>query len=342
MSHVQSINISSSTILRTVLILLAFWFLFLIRDILLILFAAVVLAWAVEPLAARASRYRVPRAVTVAGVYLAAIGLLSLVVTLLIPAVTEQVKSLAEVLPSVVAELQSWIRLPGSAQPEIVQQAQQVLNRVGDSLANFSTGLLQQTRNIFSGVVSVIFVFVITFYLVIEKEPLKKMFRILLPKEHLPYVNQILDKAQRQVGRWVVAQLTLGIIVGAVVGIGLWLLGVPYALVLGIIAGILEIVPAIGPVVAAIPGVIIAASHGWVLGIATLVFYWIVQQFENHILVPNIMKRAIGLNPLVTLIAVLLGARLIGMAGVILAVPAATVLSVFLADVFASDEELAG
>lgn len=337
----QNITISSSTILRTILILLAFWFLYLIRDILLILFAAVVLAWAIEPVAARAARYRIPRVVTVVGVYGAVIVLLSVIVTLLIPPVTEQVRSLAQALPGVVAPLQTWLRLPGVDQ-EIVGQAQQVLNRVGNSLGNLGLGLVQQTRSILSTAVSIIFIFVITFYLVIEKDPLKKMCRLLLPKEHIPYVNQILEKAQRQVGRWVVAQLTLGIIVGGVVGLGLWLLGVPYALVLGIIAGILEIVPAIGPVVAAIPGVIIAATHGWVLGVAALVFYWIVQQLENHLLVPNIMKRAIGLNPLVTLIAVLLGARLVGIAGVILAVPAATILSVFLADVFASDEDLAG
>lgn len=342
MPSFQNINVSSSTIFRTILILVAFWFLYVIRDILLIFFAAVVVAWAIEPVAKRLSRFRVPRAVTVVSVYVLGIALISLVVTLLIPPVTQQISSLTQALPGVVAQLESWLKLPGLNQAAVVEQGQQLLTRVGNSLTNVGLVIVQRTRGVLSNFFSVIFVFVISFYLVIEKEPLKKMFRLLLPKEHVPWVNRMLDKAQQQVGRWVVAQLTLGIIMGVVVGVGLWLLGIPYALVLGLIAGMLEIVPTIGPVLAAVPGVLIGATQGWVLGLATLALYWVGQVLENNILVPNIMKKAVGLNPLVTLVAVLLGARLMGVAGVILAVPAATVISVFLSDIFASEEERAG
>ncbi len=330
----QNVNISSSTIFRTILVLIGFWFLYVIRDILLILFAAIVVAWAIEPLARQLARYRIPRAVTVVSVYILGIGLISLVVSLLIPPLTAQVRGLAQSLPGVAAHFNQWLELPGIDQVQIVEQAQGLLGRLGDSLANAGAGLVARTRGVLSSFFSAIFVFVITFYLVIEHDPVKKLCRILLPKEHVAWVNTLLDKAQRQVARWVVAQLLLGIIVGSVVGVGLWMLGIPYALVLGLIAGILEIIPAIGPVLAAVPGVIIGATQGWALGLATLGLYWVVQQLENHILVPNIMRRAIGLNPLVTLIAVLLGARLIGIAGVILAVPAATILSVFLSDLF--------
>ncbi|MEK7557089.1 MAG: AI-2E family transporter [Patescibacteria group bacterium] len=340
MAQWQKIDVSSSTIFRIILILVGVWFIYIIRDILLVLFAAIVLAWAIEPLARYLSRFRIPRAVTVIAVYVAAIAIVALVVTILIPPVTEQVRSLAQVLPQLVGQVEGWLQLPGVTEGEVVGQAQQFLTRVGESLGNVGAGLLQQTRNVLSNVVLVIFVFVITFYLVIEKDPLKKLFRLLLPREHTAYVDRIIDKVQQQIARWIRAQLLLGVVVGVVVGLGLWLLGVPYALVLALIAGVLEIVPAIGPVLAAIPGVAIGATQGWVLGLATLGFYWAVQQLENHVLVPNIMRKAVGLNPIVTLIAVLLGARLIGIAGVVLAVPAAMIISVFLADFFSAEEEL--
>lgn len=342
MAEWQKIDISSSTIFRAVLILLGFWFLYLIRDILLILFAAVVISWTIEPLANRLQRFKIPRAVTVLLVYVSALTILSGVVSLLVPVIVSQIQSLAQILPAVVSHVEDWIRVSVFQSPAAVAQVQDLLTKFGDNLANIGVDVFARTRSVFSGIVSLLFVFVITFYLVLEREPLKKLFRILLPPEHHPYVEGIIDKARTKIGRWVRAQLILGIIVGSVVGISLWLLGVPFALLLGVIAGILEIIPTIGPVLAAVPGVIIGFSQGWVLGLVTLVLYWLVQQLENHILVPNIMRRAVGLNPLVTLIAVLLGARLIGVVGIILAVPAATILSIFLLDVFGSEEEKPG
>lgn len=338
----QKIDVSSSTILRTILILLGFWFLYLIRDILLILFAAVVLAWAIEPLAAWLSRWKIPRGATVLLVYVVGLAVLSGVVSLLVPPLASQLKGVALQLPDIVAQVEEWVGVRGLQGDAVIGPVQDFLSRFGEKLANASVNIFQQTRNVFSGVLSLAFVFVLTFYLVIARDPLKKFVSLVLPKQHVPYAHQVLDKAQRMVGRWVLAQLVLGIIVGTIVGVGLWLLGVPFALLLGLIAGLFEIVPMIGPVLAAIPGVIVGVSQGWVLGLSTLGLYWLTQQFENHVLVPNIMKKAVGLNPLVTLLAVLLGGRLIGVVGVILAVPAAVVISAFITDLFSSEEELAG
>lgn len=342
MANVQKIDISSSTIFRAILILLGFWFLYLIRDILLILFAALILAWAIEPLARHLQKWRIPRGATVVLVYIAGLAVLSGVVSLLVPPLARQVSSAAQSLPGIVAQVETWVGVRGLQTDAIIGQVQTLLSRFGESLANASFNIFQQTRSVFSGVFSVVFVFVLTFYLVIAKDPLKKFFSLVLPRAHVPYAHRILDKAQKKVGRWVLAQLVLGIIVGTIVGVGLWLLGVPFALLLGLIAGLFEIVPMIGPVLAAIPGVIVGVSQGWVLGLATLGLYWLTQQFENHVLVPNIMKKAVGLNPLVTLLAVLLGGRLAGVVGVILAVPAAAVISVFITDLLAKEEESAG
>lgn len=340
---VQKIDISSSTIFRTILILVGFWFLYIIQDVLLMLFASIVLAAGIEPVAKWAQKYKVPRALTVVLVYVAVLAILSLVVTLMIPPLATQVTQMAQVVPQAFDRVEGWVGGTFPINEEtLVTQVQDFLNRFGSSLANASFNVFQQTRNVVSGFVSVLFVFVITFYLVMEQDALKKFFRVILPKEHVAYVDGVVDRAQKQIGRWIIGQLVLGVIMGLIVGIGLWLIGVKFALVLGILAGVMEIIPVIGPIIAAIPAVIIGLSQGPVLGLGTVVFYILVQQAENHLLVPNIMKRAVGLSPLVTLIAVLLGARLIGVVGVILAVPAATIIKVFLSDIFSGEEELAG
>ncbi len=128
-------------------------------------------------------------------------------------------------------------------------------------------------------------------------------------------------------------QLFLGVIVGVLVYIGLSLLGIRFALLLAIIAGILELVPYIGPVLSAIPAVILAFFQAPILALWILILYIVVQQLENYLLVPVIMKKVVGLNPVVVIIALLIGGKLLGILGIILAVPAAAVLAEFFKDI---------
>lgn len=341
-----SIDITASSIFRTVLILLGVWFLYLIWDVLLMLFAAVVVASAIGPVANYLERYRIPRAGSVALVYVVLILALSGAVTLMIEPLVTQVRQLAQAVPSIVGYLEQFVVFaPDVERTEVINAVQQGLLRFGDSLRNISVNIFQGAGTFVSGIVTFLFVFVLAFYLVVERDALKKFARLVTPHAHLAYVERSIERAQRGVGRWMLAQLALGIIVGTLVGVGLWIIGVPYALLLGILAGVMEIVPVIGPIVAAIPGVIVGLTQSLLVGAIALGFYILVQQFENHVLVPNIMRRAVGLHPLVTILAVLLGARLAGVSGAILAVPLATVISIFLSDIFAApkiEDELAG
>ncbi|MBI3273951.1 MAG: AI-2E family transporter [Candidatus Colwellbacteria bacterium] len=331
----QKIDISSSTIFRTILILLAFWFFYLIRDILVILLGAIVVAAAIEPVANRLQRYRLPRVVSVLAVYIAILAILALVVTLILPILVQQTTQLVQALPHVLLVAQDVLGniLPGSSET-LIHQLQGGLARFSDAFGNIGINVFQQTRSVFGNIVSVVFMFVIALYLVIEENALMKFFRIIVPAEHQTYVNNALGRVQYKLGRWVLGQVTLGIIIGVTVAVGLTLMGVPYALALGLLAGVLEIIPYIGPILAGLSATIVAFSASWVLGLATLVFFILVQQAESHFIIPNVMKKATGLNPLVTLIAVLLGARLAGVAGIILSVPVASMIGIFFSDVF--------
>lgn len=335
MAELQRIDVTSRTIFRIVLIVVAFWFVYVIRDVLLMLFGAVVIAAAIQPLADKLQRRRVPRALTTLGVYALGILLLTAVVTLLIPPLTEQLTQLALALPQLVGQLEHW----GVLHTDLSQGSlalQDVLLRLGNSLTQAGFSLFEQTRSIFSGVFSVIFVFILAFYLVVQQDALLKLFQLVVPRRHFAYVEQTVRRIQRGLGLWLVAQLALAALVGIVVGIGLWLLGIKYALVLGLFAGVMEIVPVIGPIIASLPAIMVGLSQSLFLGVVTLVFFILVQQSENHLLVPNIMKRVAGLNPLVTLVAVLLGARLAGVVGIILSVPVAIIVTIFWSDLFSA------
>lgn len=340
----QKIDISSSTIFRVILILIGFWLVYLIWDVLLMLFAAGVVAAAIEPLADWGQRYRAPRAVSVAVVYAAVLLVLFGVATLMIDPLSHQLRQLAQAIPGLVAWLDEALSVVGGVDQAHVTSLQQGLSRVGDNLGSLTVNFYRGAGTFFARLVMVVFVFVVAFYLVVEEGALKKFIRFVVPADHWPFASRVIDRAHAGVGRWLLAQLTLGIIVGGMVGGGLWLLNVPYALLLGLLAGVLEFIPVLGPIIAAVPAVIIGLSQSLVSGAAVLGFYLVVQQVENNVLVPHIMRRAIGLHPLVTILAVLLGARLVGVAGAILAVPLASVASIILTDILRGEheEELAG
>lgn|SRR3989344_4045386 len=341
---ILKIEITPGTIFRVVLILIGGWFLYLIGDLLIMLFAAVVVASAIRPVADFLQPYRVPRAVAVLLVYGVALLVVAGVVTLMIPPLTEQTAQLLAALPQVLERLGGLPAGAAFSGGELIRHAEEVLLRSGDSLTNFGANVFRRTQTFFSGLFTVLFVFVIALYLVIDREALKRPFRLVIPTAHLPYTERVIDRAQQKIGRWVVAQLSLGVIIAVVVTVGLWLMGIKYPLVLGLLAGVFELLPVLGPVLAAVPAVAVGFSQSWLLGIIVLGFYLLVQQAENNVLVPVVMRRVTGLNPLLTILAVLLGARLAGMVGVILAVPAAVVLSAFFSDLVAADqvEDLAG
>lgn len=343
-SRITGMNITTSTIFRAALILVGFWFLYVIFDFLLMLFASVVVASAIKPVADRLEKYRIPRALSVVLVYVMVLVLLSAVVSLIIPPLVEQTAQLAQALPALMEYLNEQGLMPSSGAVQgTVSSWQQALVGVGDNLANVGAGLFRQTRTVFSGMFTLIFMFVIALYMVVDKDAIKKPFRMVVPARHISYVEMVISRAQKNIGRWVIAQMILGVIIGVVVSVGLWLMGVPYFLVLGLVAGVLEMIPIIGPIIAAVPAVLIGFTQSWMLGLGIILFYLVVQQAENHLLIPFIMRKATGLNPLVTILAVLLGARLVGVVGILLAVPAAVVISAFVNDLVLTseaDEEL--
>lgn len=335
-SDERTFHISTATILKIVLILLVLWFLYVILDVLALIFVAFVLASAITPWVDKLQKRRVPRVAAVIAIYAVVFGILSVTVILLVPAVVSEISQLTSRLPELYNKLTgSILALNQTGNGAIsVSAIEKNLQTLSQGLLQLTSGLFGTLSSIFGGVASLITVLVIVFYMTVEEQGTKKLIQSIAPSKYQPYLLQLVVKIQSRMGRWLRGQLMLSLIIAVATFIGLSIFGVKYALLLAMLAGVFEIIPFIGPILAAIPAVFFAATDAPVKGLLVAGYYILVQQLENNLLVPKVMQQTVGLNPLVILIAVLVGARIGGFLGVILAVPVAAIVAIFLSDVF--------
>ena len=180
------------------------------------------------------------------------------------------------------------------------------------------------------GLITVITVLFLAFYMLVEGPTVSKGFLGLFPRASRAEVADVLDQIGAKFGGWVRGQLLLGLIIGAAAGLGMWAIGMPFPMLLGIVAGITELIPMIGPTLGAIPAVFLALFQpSWKL-LFTIAFYAFIQQAEANFVVPRVMRASVGLSPLLTIIALVIGAKLLGAVGALLAVPVAAALQVII------------
>ncbi|MEK7560510.1 MAG: AI-2E family transporter, partial [Patescibacteria group bacterium] len=178
---------------------------------------------------------------------------------------------------------------------------------------------------IFGGIFTFLLVVVISFYLAIQQRGIENFLRLIAPVKYEAYLIDLWERSQKQLGRWLRAQILLGAIVGLAIFIGLTILGMEHALLFAIMAAVFEIIPVAGPLLASIPPLIAAFLSDYTLGLMILALYVGVQQLESHVIVPLIIRRSVGLNPLVVVLALLIGGKLGGIFGILLSVPIAAV-----------------
>ncbi|MBM5789997.1 AI-2E family transporter [Candidatus Parcubacteria bacterium] len=329
----QTISISTATFLKAVFIILGLWFLWYIREIVAIFVIAIMLASVIDPLADWLGQRRIPRGLSVLIVYTFLLATASVIVVVLIPILIQQSGALIANLSANSANLvESFVQF---------KERHQFLENLTSGLASFQESLTASASSVFTTVkgffgtlAALIIVLVLSFFMVVEEDSMRRYFKTLAPEEYQPYLNQLLKKMQDRIGAWLRGQLILGLVVGFAVYIGLKLLGVPYALLLALMAGLFEIVPYVGPVLSLVPAAIIGFAQSVVLGLAVVVLYLLVQQIENNVLVPKIMQKVTGLNPILSIAALLVGVKVGGVVGAILAIPLATMLAVIVEDTF--------
>ncbi|MEK7616688.1 MAG: AI-2E family transporter [Patescibacteria group bacterium] len=314
----QKIDISHRTIIFIAVFIVALWAIFLIRDLLLILFVALILMSALSPLVKFFTKLKLPKALGIAITYIIIIACVSGLFAIILPPLIEETSRLVVTLPPIFAQIFNIAGIDKS-----ILQSQ---------LTSLSQNVFSVTLAIFDNLLTIVFLLVVTYYLLLERENVESRFASLFIGRQ-ERVKKLIVQIEEKLGGWFRGQLALSLIIGTLSYIGLISLGIPYALPLAVVAGILEVIPVIGPIVSAIPSVLIALTISPILGFAVAVMYFVIQQLENHLIVPQVMKRAVGLNPLVVILAIAVGSRLLGIGGAILAVPIAVVMQIVVGEI---------
>jgi predicted PurR-regulated permease PerM len=328
----MSLDLSINTIFKVLAVLAGLWFVFIIRDVIAIMFTAIIVTSALSPTIDQMARYRIPRVVTILLVYLLLIAFIGVLVYFILPPAVTQMRQLAEQLPSYFAYFQKLVSnlQTFGVQNHLISGSQAGINTVSDFLNNFTSNIFNTTKGFISSFTAILTVFVLTLYLLLDENGIKNFFVALLPVKQKNQIVTVANKVGAGLGAWLRGQILLGIIVGVMVYVGLLIIGVPYALTLGLLAGVLEIIPIIGPIISAIPAILIALSISPTLALIVTGFYLLVQELENKLLVPKVMQRTVGLHPVTIIIVLLIGAKIMGVLGILLAVPVASVVYIIL------------
>jgi len=340
------IQIGSGTIIKALLIVIALAVFYYLRDIVLVVLLAVIIASAIEPGAKWFLRRGVPRVLAVLLIYFVAVMILVIVFYFLFLPLLNQSATFLSSLPGYLGELQVWNPLQDS---ELLSSSSaiegfsknfslaQIVEQIDSSINSLSNGFFSTASTIFGGVLSFILVVVLSFYLSVESAGVANFLRIITPAKNEDYVLDLWKRSQHKIGLWMQGQIVLAIIVAMLVFLGLTLLRVENALLLAVLAGIFELIPIFGPILAAIPAVTLAlVSDGMTSALLVVGLYVIIQQFENQLIYPLVVRKIVGVPPLLSILALIVGYKLAGFVGLLISVPLATMLIELLNDVGAN------
>lgn len=335
--------INTSIVVLTVLTVVGAVRLFLeVGEILVVVLIAAILATGLSPVVERLAhrtwtrrRRRLPRSAAIALVYLGVLVALVLAGGLLITPIVAESRQFVETAPEFYQGLRAM--LAGFQQryawlPDLTALLDRLPHEAGRLTAyvGAATGV---AFRVFGVVVSAITALILSIYMLLEGPTIKQGFLWLFPRQRRGQIEAVLGHVGLKFGGWLRGQLLLGLIIGAAAGLGTWAIGLPYPLLLGLAAGVTELIPMIGPVLGAVPAVLVALFGSTWQVVAVVVFFTVIQQIEGNILVPRVMKKAVGLSPLLTIVAIMIGAKLMGVLGALLAVPVAAALQVMAGEV---------
>ncbi len=306
----HKIEVSHKTIIFTVFFVIFLWVMYMIRDIILQFFLALLITAILNPLVTRLSRYKVPRAASVFMAYILLLAAVAFAVAAIVPPLVDQTSSFIANLPRFMENIGISAFISDQVTKELLTQ-----------LGSLPAQAARLTLSLFSNVLGVVAILVLAFYLLSERGKLEDQLGVLIGEKKKVELVEVMNILESKLGSWAIGQITLMFVVGLATFIGLKLLGIPFSLPLAILAGLFEVIPYIGPIISAIPAVVIGFAMSPVLGIATASLYFLVQQLENYFFVPKIMQRSTGVHPVITLTSLAIGFRLAGIIGILIAVP---------------------
>ena len=289
------------------------WFIFQTRGIFVSVFISYIIMAALMPAVQVLRKRGLPNILAVLIPFLGSIIVLFLIIFPLIPFFLSQINSFATGLPTYLDEAATSLG--------VKIDAQAVQSLVSRELNSISRNAVVVTSKVFGGVFSALTVMIVSFYLLLYYDNFKKSIAKLFHRDERSFIEVTVEKINDKLGAWLRGQLVLSFSIGLITYVVLSILGLPYALPLALIAGLLEVIPTLGPTLAAVPAIIVALTVNPPTALAVAVIYIVIQLLENNFLVPKIMQKAVGLNPVIVILGVMIGANLMGVAGALLAIP---------------------
>lgn len=313
MSNPAVVYILKNHLLSAIVLILIGLLILQVKSILVALFISFIIMAAFLPYVEFLKRKGLPNALSVLIPYIFVIALFSIIIVPLIPFFSSQIQSLFITLPGYLNQTAKLIGVhfePG-----------QLSSYIGSEIGELGKNAYELTSRVFGGIFSTLMIFVVSFYLLLDHDRIKKYIIGIFGEEHREQARLTISRIEDKLGGWFRGQITLSLFIGVITWIGLRFLGIEFALPLALIAGILEILPTIGPIIAAIPAIIVALNTSFNAALIVVLFYILLQAAENNLLVPRIMQKAVGLHPVAVIISVIVGSQLLGILGALLAVP---------------------
>ncbi|MFA5136041.1 MAG: AI-2E family transporter [Patescibacteria group bacterium] len=324
---VYKVEISAKTIIFTVVFILSILLLWVIRGLLLSLFVAFIIMSAVKPPVSFLEKKGVNRRLAAIMVFAILVVLAGLLLTWVVPPLVVESALLIKQLPSMLE----------AASPAFVDYINiESLFQYAPNITNQAFGII---RSVFSNVMFVLTTLFFSLYFTFEEGFIKNILTQFFHEKKAKKAAEVFERTEKRLGGWLLGQLVLMIAVGCMTYIGLSLIGVRYALPLSIIAGLLEVVPSIGPTISTVPAFIVGVTQSSFLGFSTIALFLIVQQLENNFLVPYIMKKVTGLNPIVILISLIIGGQLFGVIGMLLSIPFTLFIETILIEILKTEPQ---
>jgi predicted PurR-regulated permease PerM len=328
-----------------VLAVVAIYFLYKIQIVVVLLIVGIIFATAIARPVELLHRRGLGRGPAILIVYLAILGVLAGIFYLLIPPVAAEATRFARAAPD---QLQTWrAALETHSNPLIRNAATRAFQMFGEQTQDGNvpvpTSAAGAALGVVSGIggaiVSAFTLFLIAFYWISERALIKRAVASLFRASQRRRVLHLWDEVEAKLGAWIRGQLLLMAVVGVLATAAYGIMDLPFWLLLGVIAGLTEAIPNVGPVLGAIPAVLVALTVDWKLALVVVGFVTVLQLLENAVLVPRIMKGTVGLSPLTVILAILAGSEFRGVIGALLAVPIAGAISVILADALRQKHE---
>ncbi len=338
-SH-RRLSITLGSWARALLIVFLAFMLFKISGIILIFLTALVISAAVEPALRFTKRFHIPRLPTVIGLYALTGGILSVCFYFLFLPLVDEVKAFVNTLTiysnsvvndNILSNMFANQHVFGGIQTPALMS--ELSNYLTDFSQFLSQGLFSTASLFFGGALGFLLIIVLSFYLTVQEDGMERFLRVIVPAQHEGYAVGLWKRSQVKIGFWMQGQLLLGLVVAVMVYIGLTIIGVPNALLFAVLTGLFELIPIFGPIISAIPAVFTAYSAlGASDALIVAGLYLFVQQLENHLIYPMVVKKVVGVPPLVSIMALLIGGELAGFLGILISVPVAVILMEFLND----------